>query len=115
MWNTNKHTVKLYGPVLQGHQLLGDDILLQIILENSPLPTRKSKDVITLRCGLCVSGLIIENCLSFVKDKNRQILEQVIILLGMADIYNDATFEKMTEDMLTLLDVLPIFLFLNNA
>ncbi|XP_039314128.1 uncharacterized protein LOC105207466 isoform X2 [Solenopsis invicta] len=86
MWNTN-HPVKLYGPVFQGYQFISDDYLLQLVIENSPLPISKRKDHHTLYCGLCVSGQTILRCVCSVKN-SRRIANRVIIQLGSVDIYN---------------------------
>ncbi|XP_011165902.2 uncharacterized protein LOC105200173 [Solenopsis invicta] len=112
--NEVKNNNGIYLPVANGQQLIGDDFFLQLAIRNLHLPIWRYKDSLALHCGLCVSGQTISDCTRALRNVS-SISNRVVILLGSADIYNNATCDEMIDDMTELLQVLRSKFHLSNT
>ncbi|XP_047349567.1 uncharacterized protein LOC124949072 [Vespa velutina] len=105
----------IYEPILLRHQLIGDDFFLQLVIRNLGLPVWRYIGDMALRCGLCISGQTINDCIKRLKDVEC-ISNQIIIMLGAVDIYNGASFDDLIKSMEYLLKILKYkFAFSNSA
>ncbi|EZA57006.1 hypothetical protein DMN91_006899 [Ooceraea biroi] len=112
--NDVKRENNIYEPIANGQQLIGDDFFLQLAIRNLYLPIWRYRDSLALHCGLCVSGQTISDCTRALR-KISTISNRVMILLGSADIYNNATCDEMINDMTELLQVLRSKFHLSNS
>lgn len=105
----------VYEPIILRHQLIGDDFFLQLVIRNLGLPVWRQRGDMALRCGLCISGQTINDCIKKLNDVEC-ISNQIVIMLGAVDIYNGASFDDLIKNMEYLLKILRYkFAFSNSA
>ncbi|KAF7401217.1 hypothetical protein HZH68_007037 [Vespula germanica] len=105
----------VYEPIILRHQLIGDDFFLQLVIRNLGLPVWRQRGDMALRCGLCISGQTINDCVKKLNDVEC-ISNQIVIMLGAVDIYNGASFDDLIKNMEYLLKILRYkFAFSNSA
>ncbi|XP_046603057.1 maternal effect protein oskar-like [Neodiprion virginianus] len=94
----------LLEPLVNGHQLIGDDFFLQLAIKNFGAQPWKPEARAGIECGLCISGQTIDDCRRRL-EKTQFLSGKITILLGAVDVFRGHSLEKMVRDMKNLLDV----------
>ncbi|XP_012267561.2 uncharacterized protein LOC105692731 [Athalia rosae] len=91
-------------PLVNGHQLIGDDFFLQLAKKNLGAETWRAEARSAIKCGLCISGQTIDECRQRL-EKTQYLSGSVVILLGAVDIFRGNSLDRMVTEMKRLLEV----------